>query len=129
MLIDDNIYRALLRIKNKPETADLLVDPECKEDLLSLLLVDSDSDEFSLQQEFESSYKLVKDYINNMDKITSKEDLDVLKEAQKFLTFLLRNEEKLASVEEVKRFKETVLEALDAASPELRDQVIAGLAQ
>ena len=59
-----------------------------------------------------------------MGQIESKEDLDVLKEAQKFLSFILRNEEKLADIQAVKDFKEAVLQVLDEEDPVLRDRVI-----
>lgn len=59
-----------------------------------------------------------------MGQIDSKEDLDVMKEAQKFLTFLLRNEEKLSDIQAVKDFKEAVLTVLDDEDPILRDRVI-----
>lgn len=126
MLIDGNIYRALMKIKKDPQAAKFLVDEEYRDDILKL--VGTRDSQFELEDEFEQQYKLIKDYINSIGAISSKEDLDVIKEAQKYLRFILQNEAKLASIEEVKRFKEAVLEVLDEADPKLRDQVIRRLA-
>jgi len=126
-VIDGNMVRMLQRVKNNPKDAIHLVDPEYVKDLLELLQPCGGNDiesHFDLQSEFRSQYSIVKSYITSMGQIDSKEDLDVMKEAQKFLTFLLRNEEKLSDIQAVKDFKEAVLTVLDDEDPILRDRVI-----
>ena len=127
MTIDGNIYRALMRIKKNPEAIDLLVDEEYREDILKLF--DTRESKFDIKDEFGNAYKLVQSYLNSITAIETPEDLNVVKEAQKYLSFIMRNEEKLAGIEAVKQFKEAVLAALDEADPILRDKVIASLGQ
>lgn len=126
-MIDGNIVRMLQRIKTNPADAAHLVDPEYISEIIEVLKpcesVDVDS-QFDLQAEFRVQYTIVKSYISSMGQIDSKEDLDVMKEAQKFLTFLLRNEEKLNDIQAVKDFKEAVLDVLDEEDEMLRDRVI-----
>jgi len=128
-IIDGNIIRTLQRIRKSPKDADHLVDEEYRDELIDMLGSDSSGggSQFSVKDEFATSYKLIKDYINSIGAIGAKEDLDVIKEAQKFLSFILRNEEKLANIEAVKEFKEAVLDVLDEESNELRDRVITKL--
>jgi len=56
--------------------------------------------------------------------IQTKEDLDILREAQKYLTFILKQEEKLSDIKAVQEFKESVLEVLDEVDPVVKDKVI-----
>ena len=126
MIIDGNIYRALKRIEKNPDAVDLLVDEEYRDDIRKLF--DVGESKFDIKDEFNVAYKLVQKYLNSIDEITTPEDLNVLKEAQKYLSFIMRNEEKLAGITAVKEFKEAVLAALDEADPIMRDKVIASLA-
>ena len=129
-MIDGNIIRALQRIKTNPKDAVHLVDPEYLEQLLELLhskkQVDSDS-QFDLQNEFSAQYSKIRTAMDSMGQIDTKEDLDIMKEAQKFLSFILRNEEKLNDIQAIKDFKEAVLTVLDEEDPILRDRVIGRL--
>ncbi len=127
MIIDGNVYRALMRIEKNPDAIDLLVDAEYREDIKKLF--DVKDSQFELKDEFTKAYKLVQSYLDSLTAIETPEDLNVVKEAQKFLTFIMRNEEKLAGIEAVKAFKEAVLAALDEADPILRDKVISALEQ
>ena len=127
MIIDGNVYRALMRIEQNPDAIDLLVEAEYRDDIRKLF--DVKDSQFELQDEFRKAYKLVQSYLNSLTAIETPEDLNVVKEAQKFLTFIMRNEEKLTSIEAVKTFKEAVLAALDEADPILRDKVISRLEQ
>lgn len=126
MLIDGNIIRALQRLRKDPNQYDLLVDKLYHDELKVILKAQG---ELTVDNEFKTAYKLVKDYINRLDGISSKEDLDVIKEAQKFLSFILRNEEKLNDIEAVKAFKEAVLGVLDEEDDKLRDRVITRLSE
>ncbi len=126
-VIDGNVIRTLRRVKTNPRDMDHLVDPEYHKDILEILQPcegSKDESQFDLQEEFRQQYRIVKSYITSMGEIQTKEDIDVLKEAQKFLSFILKNEEKLADIQAVKNFKEAVLQVLDDESPELRDRVI-----
>ena len=132
MLITGNIYRALARIKTSPEDIDHLVEPEYREAILELLAtkkpeVPEELEDFDLQQEFASQYKIVKTALTSITTLDTKEDLDILKEAQKFLTFILRNQEKLNNIQAIQAFKEAVLAVLDEEDPELQDRVIRSL--
>lgn len=126
MIIDGNIYRALKRIEKNPDAVDLLVDEEYRDDIRKMFA--TGESKFDIKDEFSVAYKLVQKYLNSIDEIATPEDLNVLKEAQKYLSFIMRNEEKLADIAAVKQFKEAVLAALDDADPILRDKVIASLA-
>lgn len=130
-IINGNVIRALHRIKSNPSDVDHLVEEEYKGDLIELLnakQLPGDST-FDLKTEFATQYSKIKTAMDSMGQITTKEDLDILKEAQKFLSFIMRNEEKLADIEAVKQFKEAVLNVLDEESPELKDRVIRRLGE
>lgn len=130
MLIDANIYRALRVIAKDAAAADHLVDEDIRADLLELIHTSIViTEEFDLKSEFTTQYRLVKAALVNIGDIQTKEDLDILKEAKSFLTFILKNEEAANNIEAVKAFKSAVLEALDEESPELRDRVISRLAE
>lgn len=124
-IINGNVIRALQRIKLSPTDAEHLVEEEYIDALFQLLSTQETVEEtFDLKTEFRNQYGLVKAKMTTMGDIQSKEDLDILKEAQKFLSFMLRNEEKLTEIQAVKDFKEAVLTTLDEESPELRDRII-----
>lgn len=129
-LIDSNIVRALERIQKDDTAIDFLVEEGYKDRVRKLFTKAKveKSIEFDLKTEFMIQYNIVKTAINNIGNLQSKEDIDILKEAQKFLVFILRNEEKLNDINAVKAFKEAVLGALDAESAELKDRVIQRLA-
>jgi len=126
-IINGNVIRALHRLKINPNDVNHLVEEEYHEEILNLisaLPIDHNDTTFDLQDEFTIQYNMIKAKITSMGQIETKEDLDIMKEAQKFLQFILRNEEKLNDIEAVKEFKEAVLMALDEESPELKDRVI-----
>ena len=125
-VITGNVIRALQRIKLDPRAVDMLVDEEYKEELLKVLQPcrKDESETFNLEEEFASQYRLVKAAIQQMGDIQTEEDLKILKEAKSYLLFIMKQEEKLADIKAVAAFKEAVLDALDEASPELRDKVI-----
>lgn len=127
-VITGNVVRALQRLKDKPADASFFVEEEFIPEILKLLSR-FESKSFNLQQEFDSQYSMIKTAMDSMTVIETKEDLDILKEAQRFLNFILKNEEKLASIEAVKDFKEAVLNVLDEEDPELRDRVIRKLGE
>ena len=130
-VINGNVVRAIHRILANPNDAEHLVDEEYVEEVLNLinaLPLSKDDTVFDLQDEFTIQYNMIKSKITSMGQIETKEDLDIMKEAQKFLTFILRNEEKLNDISAVKAFKEAVLNALDEESAELKDRVIQRLA-
>ena len=131
-IISGNVVRALHRIKASPTDIEHLVEEEYIQEVVELLTavepLPGDTT-FDLKTEFASQYSKIKVAMNNMGQIESKEDLDILKEAQKFLTFILRNEEKLADIQSVKDFKAAVLFVLDGESPELKDRVIRRLGE
>lgn len=128
-MIDGNIVRILHRIKKNPLDIEHLVEAEHQAGLLDLLVSQVDNQTFDLKTEFNSQYRLIKAAMTNIGDIQTKEDLDILKEAQKFLSFILRNEEKITDIQAVKDFKEAVLRVLDEESPELRDRVIRRLGE
>jgi len=130
-IINGNVIRALHRLRANPNDAEHLVEEGMTEEILNLinaLPVEQDDTIFDLQTEFTLQYNMIKAKISSMGNIDTKEDLDIMKEAQKFLTFILRNEEKLNDISAVKEFKEAVLRVLDEESPELKDRVIRRLA-
>lgn len=57
----------------------------------------------------------------------SKLRLDYLKEARQQLAFILEIDERRFSIEEVMKFKETVIEALREVPDEIRKKIISGL--
>ncbi len=131
-IINGNVVRALHRIKASPVDMEHLVEEEYIKDVQELLTAAEPlpgDTTFDLKTEFASQYSKIKVAMSEMGKIDSKEDLDILKEAQKFLTFILRNEEKLADIQSVKDFKAAVLHVLDTESPELKDRVIRSLSE
>jgi len=130
-VITGNVMRALQRLKDKPADASFFVEEEFIPQVLKLINTTAEPETrvFSLKKEFDSQYSKIKTAMDSMGAIETKEDLDILKEAQKFLTFILRHEEKLASIEAVKDFKEAVLNVLDEESHELRDRVIRRLGE
>lgn len=125
-IINGNVVRTLQRIKAKPTDIEHLVEEDYIDDVMNLLSTKPMEGEevFDLKTEFHTQYGFIKTAMLGMGQIDSKEDLDILKEAQKFLSFILRNEEKITEIEAVKEFKEAVLTVLDEESPELRDRVI-----
>ena len=126
-IINGNVIRALHRLRASPNDVEHLVEDEYQEEILNLinaLPVGQNDTVFDLQDEFTIQYNMIKAKITSMGQIETKEDLDIMKEAQKFLVFILRNEEKLNDISAVKEFKEAVLMALDEESPELKDRVI-----
>ena len=130
-IITGNVIRALHRIKTNPNDVEHLVEHEYQEEILNLINaipIDQDDTVFDLQDEFTTQYNMIKAKMVSIGSIDTKEDLDVMKEAQKFLTFILRNEEKLNDISAVKAFKEAVLGVLDEESAELKDRVIQKLA-
>ena len=129
-IINGNVIRALHRLRANPNDVEHLVEDEYHEEVLNLINaipVDDSDTTFDLNTEFITQYTMIKSAMKSIGTIDSKEDLDVMKEAQKFLTFILRNEEKLNDISAVKEFKEAVLFALDQESPELKDRVIRSL--
>ena len=131
-IINGNVIRALHRLRANPNDVEHLVEEEYHEEILNLINaipVGNDDTAFNLQDEFNTQYNMIKAKITSMGQIETKEDLDIMKEAQKFLTFILRNEEKLNDIQAVKEFKEAVLLTLDGESPELKDRVIRRLSE
>jgi hypothetical protein len=123
-MITANNYRELLRIVKEPSAAKHLVEETVRDDVLKLLNVAKGSN-FSLETEFKNQYTLIKTAVQQLGgQIQSKEDLDLMREAQKYLMFLLKQEEKLTNIRAVQEFKEKVLSALDKADPKLREEVI-----
>ena len=130
-IINGNVIRALHRLRANPNDVEHLVEAEYAEEILNLInaipIEDSDTT-FDLNTEFITQYTMIKTAMQSIGSIDTKEDLDIMKEAQKFLTFILRNEEKLNDISAVKEFKEAVLTVLDEESAELKDRVIQRLA-
>ena len=123
-MISANNYRELVRIMQDKSAVDHLVEPTVKEDLLKLLGSKA-TEKFSIEEEFQDQYRIIKAAVHQLGgQIQSKEDLDILKEAQRYLTFILKQEEKLADIKAVQDFKEAVLEVLDEEDPILKDKVI-----
>ena len=126
-IINGNVLRALQRIVLNPKDSEHLVEESCEKELMEFIKTRKKEDirePFDLKTEFNTQYGFITTAMETMGKIDTKEDLDILKEAQKFLSFILRNEEKLNDIQAVKDFKEAVLRVLDEESPELRDRVI-----
>ncbi len=126
-IINGNVIRALHRLLANPNDVEHLVEEEYHEEILNLINanpIDNSDTQFDLQDEFTLQYNMIKAKITSMGQIETKDDLDIMKEAQKFLSFILRNEEKLNDIAAVKEFKEAVLNALDEESAELKDRVI-----
>ena len=129
-IINGNVIRALHRLKANANDIEHLVEAEYHEEILNLINaipIDDSDTAFDLNTEFITQYTMIKSAMKSIGTIETKEDLDIMKEAQKFLTFILRNEEKLNDISAVKEFKEAVLFALDQESPELKDRVIRSL--
>ncbi len=131
MLITGNIIRALQRIKAEPDKAVLLVEPEYVTTALNLigesgLPKPEDNESFSLEDELRLQYGILKKSLNGMIDSTglTKEDLDVLKEGQRFLSLIIRQEEKINDINAIKAFKLAVLSTLDAVDPELKKDVL-----
>ena len=125
-MITANNYRELLRIAKDPTAAEHLVEEEVRKDVLKLLnsqaVVNAG---FSVEKEFRDQYTMIKRAVEQIGgNIQSKEDLDIIKEAQKYLMFILRQEEKLTDIKAVHDFKESVLEVLDGIDPVIKDKVI-----
>jgi len=126
-IINGNVIRALHRLLANPNDVEHLVEEDYHEEILNLINanpIDQNDTQFDLQDEFTLQYNMIKAKITSMGQIETKDDLDIMKEAQKFLSFILRNEEKLNDIAAVKEFKEAVLTALDEESAELKDRVI-----
>ena len=123
-MITANNYRELVRIIKDPSSAEHLVEEEVRKSVLELLEHNT-AQGFSVEQEFREQYRLIKAAVQQLGgQIQSKEDLDIMKEAQKYLSFILKQEEKLANIKAVQDFKESVLNALDKVDPKIRDEVI-----
>ena len=130
-VITPNIIRTLQKLKADPSQhmLDLLVDDNFHEDLLALLSVTAtgeDSQEFSLKNEFANTYSILKSMLKDLAAQREKttDDLKILNSAQKFLEFILKNEQSINGIEQVKAFKSAVFEVLDNSDPKLKDDVI-----
>ncbi len=124
-MISANNYRELLRIQKDVNTAEHLVEEAVREEVVQLLTAANKIKKFSLEQEFQEQYNLIKLAIDQMGgQIQTKEDLDIIKEGQKYLLFIMRQEEKMTNIKAVREFKESVLEALDEVDPILKDKVL-----
>jgi len=133
-VITPNIIRTLQKLKADPSQhmLDLLVDDNFHEDFLRLFdtkLDGGDAKEFSLKHEFADTYGILKSMLNTLAAQSEKttEDLKILNSAQKFLEFILKNEQALNGIDSVKRFKTAVFEVLDESDPETKDKVITKL--
>jgi len=120
-LITPNIIRAIKKCKQNTIFMEDLVDPLARSGLNEILNTTQHKDaEFSIKQEFQSTYQIVKANLQS-----SPEDTQVLNTAQRFLKFMLDNEMKINGINAVKDFKEAVFNILDDEDEKLKDKVIA----